>query len=190
MLEHPQRSDTPSQTAETLINLMETSPCCSRPSLIHENSETVKKPEYSRMIFRRPFLRFYEAMKGRGTWGLVSADSHWAGISKKVRQSSVGGLVVEIIHFKVCVNFPQVSKDFQPSEGSWASWGGPGSQEDPQTHSPGGVDGFRLWNFQNQTSITRVIHQNCFWDRSEDACLCLWHCLHFPGGWRTWIFWW
>ena len=185
MLEHPQRSNLPPRTAETLIDLMETSPGCSRPSLIHENSETVKKPEYSHMIFRRPFLRFYEAMEGWGTLGMVSADSHWAGISKKVRQSSVGGLVVEIIHFKVCVNFPQVFKDFQPSEGSWASWGGPGSQGDLQAHSPWVVDRFGLWNFSNQTSIPRDIRENCFWVIGEDAGLCLWHCLHFPRCRRT-----
>ena len=129
-------------------------------------------------------------MGGLGTLKPGSGDSHWAGISKMYRHISVGALRVEIQAFKVGHIFYKVSKDFPSLEGSWASWGGPGSQEDPQAHCPWVVDGFRLWNFSNQTSIPRVIHENSFWDRSEDAYLCLWHCLHFPGSWRTLIFEW
>ena len=85
---------------------------------------------------RRPFLRFYEAMGGLRTLELVSGDSHWAGISKMYWHISVGGLRVEIQAAKVWPIFFKVSSDFQPLKGSWVSWGGPGSQGDPQAHCP------------------------------------------------------
>ena len=101
-------------------------------------------------------------MGGLGTLKPGSGDSHWAGISKMYWHISVGGLEVEIQASKVWPIFSKDSKDFQPFEGFWASWGGPGSQEAPQAHCPWCVDGFRLWNFSNQTSSPRVIYENYF----------------------------
>ena len=138
---------------------MKTTFGCSWLSLIHEKWKMVRNLDFPALFVaknRRTFFAFYEAMRARRILGLASADSHWAGIFKMVWQISVPALGAEIFAPKVWYNFVKVLWLRQPLPTSWASWGGPGAQDDLQGCSLGQVDIFRHLGSSILSSGSRV----------------------------------